>query len=185
MMAPHMTQADASGSYVEALLQALFMPCNTATAPCTLVHPIYTSDARFHSAFFIPNTFPSCASYHVPSEIDQQSPVATQPISAHHSPSPLSPIAEENTSNVVRIQRGSVHTTSNLASTNQPCPCRLTNRILAKHERTFNHLLHAAQTIVKAMDVQKAAKDLGVDLPVHCYMNDRSQLDGWIQQQSK
>jgi hypothetical protein len=57
--------------------------------------------------------------------------------------------------------------------------------MLAMHDRTFDRLLHAAQAIIKAIDVQKAAKDLAIDLPLHCYMSDRHELARWMQQQSK
>ncbi|KAF1937409.1 hypothetical protein EJ02DRAFT_515230 [Clathrospora elynae] len=61
---------------------------------------------------------------------------------------------------------------------------RLTSHALDIHEKTFDHLLHAAQKIIKAIDIQQAAKDIGIGLPVHCYMGDRSQLNEWIKQQS-
>jgi hypothetical protein len=53
------------------------------------------------------------------------------------------------------------------------------------HERTFDRFFNAAQMLVQAIDVQKAGKDLGFNLPFRCYLNDRSQLDEWIEQQSK
>jgi hypothetical protein len=67
----------------------------------------------------------------------------------------------------------------------QHAPPKLTARMLAIHDGSFDHFLHAAQTIVKAIDVQTAAKDLSIDLPLHCYMHDRSELDGWVRQQSQ
>jgi hypothetical protein len=67
----------------------------------------------------------------------------------------------------------------------QPSPSGLTTCMLAMHDRTFDRLLHAAQAIIKAIDVQKAAKDLAIDLPLHCYMSDRHELARWVQQQSK
>jgi hypothetical protein len=67
----------------------------------------------------------------------------------------------------------------------QPSPSGLTTCMLAMHDRTFDRLLYAAQAIIEAIDVQKAAKDLAIDLPLHCYISDRQELVGWVQQQSK
>ncbi|KAF1834913.1 hypothetical protein BDW02DRAFT_568604 [Decorospora gaudefroyi] len=81
-------------------------------------------------------------------------------------------------------ESGSNQTANDAPPRPQPTS-NLTSHVLAIHDKAFNHSLYTAQTIARSVDLQKAAVDLGIDLPLHCYMPDRSQLDGWVHQQSK
>jgi 2-keto-4-pentenoate hydratase/2-oxohepta-3-ene-1,7-dioic acid hydratase in catechol pathway len=83
------------------------------------------------------------------------------------------------------VQFGGRGYTDQTPYTPQPSARQLTSHALALHEKTFDHILHTAQTIVKALDIHDAAKDLSIDLPFKCFVNDKSQLDGWIFQQAK
>ncbi|KAH7374281.1 hypothetical protein BKA66DRAFT_394738, partial [Pyrenochaeta sp. MPI-SDFR-AT-0127] len=60
----------------------------------------------------------------------------------------------------------------------------LTQNALAVHESTYDRLYHLCQTITRAVDVRQAGLELDIDLPLHRYINDPSQLDEWIKQHS-
>jgi hypothetical protein len=62
---------------------------------------------------------------------------------------------------------------------------RLTRHNLERQDKSFDPSLHAAQATVRALDLQKAGKELGFDLSVQHYTNDRFDLDGWTRQQSR
>lgn len=62
---------------------------------------------------------------------------------------------------------------------------RLTKDALALHERTYDRLSHACQAAKRAIDLQTAGSELHIYLPLQCYTNESSQLDGWLKQQTK
>lgn len=56
---------------------------------------------------------------------------------------------------------------------------------LAEQEKAHKHDVYFYQTVTNAIAIQQAGRDLDIDLPLHCYMKDKWQLDEWIEQQSK
>jgi hypothetical protein len=140
------------------------------------------------SGLTMSNIFTSIALLEVHPEVDHHPLVITFPLTPHGTPPPPSPpppaTVETDTSHDVPLQPERAQYAHDPAPIANP-PIRLTMHILAMHDRTFDRLLNTAQAFVKALDVQNAAKDLNIELPLQCYMSDRHELVGWVRQQSK
>ncbi|OAL48250.1 hypothetical protein IQ07DRAFT_681674 [Pyrenochaeta sp. DS3sAY3a] len=124
------------------------------------------------------------ASVHSPSHPNISTQThASQSVSSQYGTRQASPCIE-------RKPDGHVHLLAH-ASTNQAGPPNFSPeqqpRALkpAQQEDLDMDDMHFCDAVTQAIALQQAGRELGFDLPLHCYMKDAWRLDQWIKQQSK